>query len=82
MPRKKDQAFDFEGALKEMEALVERLEEGDIGLEESLRQFERGVELTRACQKALADAEQKVNKLIEKNGNVEFESFEAGTNED
>ncbi|KAF0192109.1 MAG: exodeoxyribonuclease VII small subunit [Gammaproteobacteria bacterium] len=65
-----------------MEALVERLEEGDIGLEESLRQFERGVELTRACQKALADAEQKVNKLIEKNGNVEFESFEAGTNED
>ncbi len=82
MPRKKDQAFDFEGALKEMEALVERLEEGDIGLEESLRQFERGVELTRACQKALADAEQKVNKLIERNGNVEFESFEAGTNED
>lgn len=65
-----------------MEALVERLEEGDIGLEESLRQFERGVELTRACQKALADAEQKVNKLIERNGNVEFESFEAGTNED
>lgn len=82
MARKKDQTFDFEGSLKEMEALVARMEQGDIGLEESLRQFERGIELTRACQKALQDAEQKVKKLIEKNGNVEFEPFETASDED
>jgi exodeoxyribonuclease VII small subunit len=80
--RKKDQTFDFEGSLKEMETLVEGLEQGDIGLEESLRQFEHGIALTRACQKALQDAEQKVKKLIEKNGNVEFDSFETGPDED
>ena len=43
-----------------MEAIVERLEHGDLPLEESLRQFERGVELTRSCQAALKQAEQKV----------------------
>jgi exodeoxyribonuclease VII small subunit len=52
-------AFDFERSLAELEALVGRLEQGDLPLEESLRSFERGVELTRACQAALARAEQK-----------------------
>lgn len=60
--------LDFEHALKELEALVTRMEQGDISLEDSLKHFERGIELTRACQNALKEAEQKVQILLEKDG--------------
>ena len=53
--------------MQELEALVARMEKGDRSLEESLKDFERGVELTRICQSALRDAEQKVQKLITDN---------------
>lgn len=79
MARKRE-AFDFEGALKELETLVARLEQGELSLEESLRQFERGIALTRACQQALAEAEQKVSILLEKGGTAELAPFEAGDN--
>ncbi|MGZ5578667.1 MAG: exodeoxyribonuclease VII small subunit, partial [Methylobacter sp.] len=52
-----------------------QLEQGDISLEESLQSFERGVFLTRTCQKALQEAEQKVQILIEKNGTQTLEPF-------
>ncbi len=55
--------FQFEKALEELESLVTRIEEGDLSLEESLTAFERGVQLTRECQKALDEAEQKVEIL-------------------
>ncbi len=63
MTRPKPATPDFEAALAELEQIVERLEQGELSLEESLRQFERGVELTRSCQKALRDAEQKISIL-------------------
>ncbi|MEJ2762195.1 MAG: exodeoxyribonuclease VII small subunit [Gammaproteobacteria bacterium] len=72
---KKSDAFDFEKALKELEALVERMEAGDLSLEESLKDFERGVALTRACQKALAEAEQKVQILLNEEGREKLEPF-------
>jgi len=56
---------DFERALAELESLVEKLEGGELTLEESLRCFERGIELTRTCQRALREAEQKVQILLE-----------------
>jgi exodeoxyribonuclease VII small subunit len=74
MPRKKTTTL-FEDSLAELEQLVSQLEQGDISLEESLKSFERGVSLTRTCQKALQDAEQKVHILLEKNGNLSLESF-------
>jgi exodeoxyribonuclease VII small subunit len=49
--------------MKELETLVETLEQGDLPLEESLQAFERGVTLTRVCQQALDEAEQKVKIL-------------------
>lgn len=55
---------DFESALKELETLVERMEQGETSLEDSLKDFERGIELTRQCQQALKSAEQKVQQLI------------------
>jgi len=53
----------FENALAELEALVDTLEQGDLSLEDSLKNFERGVTLTRTCQEALTQAEQKVRLL-------------------
>ena len=73
MPKKKSTTF--EDSLAELELLVSRLEQGDISLEESLKSFERGVNLTRPCQKALQEAEQKVQVLIEKNGTQSLEPF-------
>ena len=74
MPKKKSTTL-FEDSLAEIEQLVGQLEQGDISLEESLKSFERGVALTRICQKALQEAEQKVHILIEKNGTHNLESF-------
>ncbi|MDN5872650.1 MAG: exodeoxyribonuclease VII small subunit, partial [Nitrococcus sp.] len=56
--------LDFEQALRELEDLVGRMEAGSLSLEESLKSFERGIELTRACQKALREAEQKIEILL------------------
>jgi exodeoxyribonuclease VII small subunit len=66
---------DFETAMRELEELVERLEQGDLPLEESLAAFERGVTLTRACQTALKEAEQKVEILLKKAGEPTIEAF-------
>jgi len=63
LTRQKTATPDFEAALAELEQIVGRLEQGELPLEESLRQFERGVELTRNCQKALRLAEQKISIL-------------------
>lgn len=56
---------DFEKALEELEALVEQMESGDLSLDESLKQFKRGVELTRHCQGVLDSAQQTVQKLTD-----------------
>jgi exodeoxyribonuclease VII small subunit len=61
---KKSKSFDFEDALANLEALVEAMEEGDLSLEESLKAFEQGIKLTRECQQALDQAEQKVQLLV------------------
>ena len=70
-------SYPFEASLDKLEKLVEKMEEGDLTLEESLEIFEEGVKLTRECQQALADAEQKVKLLIEESGEVTSTDFEA-----
>lgn len=75
---KRIREFDFEGALRELEGLVERMEKGEMCLEEALQSFERGIQLTRSCQKALSDAEQKVQILLEKEpGNHDILPFDS-----
>ncbi len=64
---------DFEAALAELEKIVEKMESGDQSLEESLRNFQRGIELTRACQQGLKEAEQRVEKLVRKNDGLATE---------
>jgi exodeoxyribonuclease VII small subunit len=66
---------DFEEALAELESLVERLERGDLPLDEALKTFERGVELTRHCQASLKAAQQKVEILLKRGNSNEIEPF-------
>jgi exodeoxyribonuclease VII small subunit len=65
---------DFERSLSELENLVERLERGDLPLEEALKTFERGVELTRHCQTSLRAAQQKVEILLKRSGQTGIDS--------
>jgi exodeoxyribonuclease VII small subunit len=57
-------AASFEASLKELEKIVEQLEAGDLPLEESLALFERGIRLSRECQRRLEEAERKVEVLV------------------
>lgn len=66
----------FEQALGELETLVERLESGELSLDQSLQQFKRGVELTRHCQSILDEAQQVVEKLTVPDDESSAESFE------
>ena len=59
----------FEASLKELEDIVARMEHGDLPLEESLKLFERGVELTRSCRGSLETAELRVRNLLETGDN-------------
>jgi exodeoxyribonuclease VII small subunit len=73
---------DFEQALAELESLVERLEKGDLPLEEALRTFERGVALTRHCQASLSAAQQKVEILLKRSGQSDVSPFEEESADD
>jgi exodeoxyribonuclease VII small subunit len=74
-PKKK--GVDFEQSLSTLESLVSRMEQGDMTLEESLQAFETGIALTRECQARLAAAEHQVSKLVEQQGNISLEPFDA-----
>lgn len=65
----------FEESLTELEQLVLKMEQGNLPLDESLKLFERGIELTRTCQKTLKEAEQKVRILMEENGELTLKPF-------
>ena len=67
---------DFEKSLAELEELVEKLEAGDLPLEDALKSFERGIGLTRECQGALDAAQARVEILLKRNGE-RLEPFDA-----
>ena len=75
MPRKKS-PVNFEQSLAELESLVDAMEDGELSLEDSLKAFEQGVRLTRECQQALAQAEQKVQILVKEGALPEAAAFE------
>ena len=62
------QVFSFEDSLRQLEDLVERLESGEVSLEESLQDFERGVALVRTLRERLDQAQQRVDKIVEQEG--------------
>lgn len=77
--KKSTPAANFEQALSELETLVNTLEKGELSLEASLEHFEKGMNLSRSCQQSLQDAEQKVNILIEQNGQLDSKPLNAGS---
>ena len=72
-----DSPASFEAALAELESLVERMESGELTLEESLKSFEQGIALTRSCQQALSEAEQKVEILTGNDPQGKTEPFDS-----
>ena len=68
-----DEKLTFEAAMLELERLVEKMEAGDLTLEQSLQAFERGVVLTRLCQQELQQAELKVQQLNSDGGLEAFD---------
>ena len=77
MATKKPASPNFEKSLGELEKLVEKMEQGDLSLEASLEHFEKGVALSRSCQQALREAEQKVEVLMQKNGQSDLAPFDS-----
>lgn len=72
-----DKPLNLEKALKDLETIVEDLESGDLPLDKAMKKFEDGIKLTRNCQAALKDAEQKVEILLKSvGGDEELEDFE------
>jgi exodeoxyribonuclease VII small subunit len=72
--------INLEKSLADLEALVEELESGDLPLDKAMKKFEEGIKLTRGCQVALKDAEQKVEILLKSAGGDEsMEDFDANT---
>jgi exodeoxyribonuclease VII small subunit len=77
MAKKEFSLGKLEATLEELEQLVERLEEGELPLNQALQEFERGIKLTKQCQAVLKDAEQKIEILLA--GAEEPEPFETAT---
>lgn len=82
MAKKKLENLSFEESLSELDTIVQSLEQGDLNLEESMALFERGLKLSQLSQVKLQSAEQKVQILLDKNGNAELSDFtsEVGEN--
>ena len=72
---KKSTIPDFEAALAELEKLVSQMESGEQSLEDALKCFQRGIELTRVCQQGLKEAEQRVEQLLTQGGETRIEPF-------
>ena len=66
----------FEDAMKELEAIANDLEKGDLSLEESVSKFEEGMKLSKQCNDIIEKAEKKITILLQKDGKIEEENFE------
>lgn len=81
MSQKEADQLNFEQAMQELEGIIKELESGDLSLENSLQKFERAVLLTRVSQDKLSKAEQRVQQLLQQNGNESLQTL-ADSNED
>lgn len=75
MARKKDEKFEFEANMQKLAVIVEKIEGGELNLEEAMQQFEQGVKLTKECHQALQAAEQKVKILVAQAGDYQLKDF-------
>ena len=67
----------FEDALKKLEKIVEDLEKGDLSLDEALKKYQEGIELSRLCNQRLENAKKKIDVLVKnKKGEFELKPFD------
>ena len=71
---KEDKKINFETSLNELELIVEKLEDENINLEDSVKSFEQGVNLVKECQKQLQNAELKIKKLLDDGSSIELDN--------
>lgn len=76
MVKKLKNLAEFEKSVKSLEAIVAKLEKSELPLEDALKYFEEGIQLSRACQETLKSAEQKVTQLIQENQDLVEKPFE------
>ena len=67
--------INFEEAIKKLEQITAELEKGDLSLDESVKKFEKGIKISKECNKILEDSEKKINILINNDGNITEENF-------
>jgi len=80
--QEKSHSSNFEKDLQKLEQIVQELEKGELTLEESLKQFEEGIRLARQCEKALADAERRIEILLQNDtGEIEAQPFDISETE-
>ena len=78
-----EKKINLENSLANLESIVEELESGDLPLEKAIKKFEEGIKLTRGCQAALREAEQKVEILLKSSrGEDALEQFTADDEQD
>ena len=78
-----EKEFNLEKSLANLESIVEELESGDLPLEKAMKKFEEGIKLTRGCQAALREAEQKVDILLKSSGGEDaLKQFDADEEQD
>lgn len=68
--------MDFEKSIEELETIVAKLEKGDLNLDDSVKEFEKGMKLSSQCNKILEDAEKRITILLQKGEEVKEENFE------
>ena len=71
---KEDKKIDFESSLEELESIVDKLEDENINLEDSVKSFEKGINLVKECQKELQNAELKIKKLLDDGSTSELDN--------
>lgn len=81
LPVANEQELTFEQAMEQLEAIVSRLEGGDVPLEQAIELFQQGMKLSQLCNAKLDQVERKIEMLVEENGNFEKKPFVAGTDE-
>ena len=71
-----EKTVDFEKSLERLETIVDEMESGELALEEMIKHFEEGSKLVTLCSKKLTEVEQKIEKLVKKDGGLAEEPFE------
>lgn len=70
-----EKKVDFEKSMEELEEIVAKLEKGELNLDESVEEFEKGMKISKKCSKILENAEKRITMLLQKEGNIEEENF-------